>query len=73
MLGKISYTPKGDITLIDYVVYKWDKDGNYAGDAEPGRLVTSHAEIKPAPANPGAGFFMRSADPAERRERSSSQ
>jgi len=30
VLGKISYTPKGDITIIDYVVYKWNKDGNYA-------------------------------------------
>jgi len=30
VLGKISYTPKGDITLIDYVVYRRDKDGNYA-------------------------------------------
>ena len=30
MLGNISYTPKGDITLIDYVVYRRDKDGNYA-------------------------------------------
>ena len=30
VLGKISYTPKGDITVIDYVVYRRDKDGNYA-------------------------------------------
>ena len=30
VLGNISYTPKGDITLIDYVVYRRDKDGNYA-------------------------------------------
>src|SRR5688572_20550721 len=30
VLGKISYTPKGDITVIDYVVYKWDSKGNYA-------------------------------------------
>jgi len=29
VLGKIAYTPKGDITVIDYVVYKWDKEGNY--------------------------------------------
>jgi branched-chain amino acid transport system substrate-binding protein len=29
VLGKISYTPKGDITVIDYVVYKWDAKGNY--------------------------------------------
>src|ERR1700719_1850736 len=30
VLGKISYTPKGDITNVDYVVYKWNKDGSYA-------------------------------------------
>src|SRR5919197_5566988 len=30
VIGKISYTPKGDITIIDYVVYKWDRNGNYA-------------------------------------------
>jgi branched-chain amino acid transport system substrate-binding protein len=30
VLGKISYTPKGDITILDYVVYKWDATGNYA-------------------------------------------
>jgi branched-chain amino acid transport system substrate-binding protein len=30
VLGKISYTPKGDITVIDYVVYRRDKDGGYA-------------------------------------------
>jgi branched-chain amino acid transport system substrate-binding protein len=30
VLGKIAYDKKGDITVIDYVVYKWDKNGNYA-------------------------------------------
>jgi branched-chain amino acid transport system substrate-binding protein len=30
VLGKIAYTPKGDITIIDYVVYKWNKDGSYS-------------------------------------------
>jgi branched-chain amino acid transport system substrate-binding protein len=30
VLGSISYTPKGDITVIDYVVYRRDKDGSYA-------------------------------------------
>ena len=30
VLGKISYTAKGDITILDYVVYKWDRNGNYA-------------------------------------------
>ncbi len=29
VLGKIAYTPKGDITAIDYVVYKWDANGGY--------------------------------------------
>jgi len=29
VLGKIAYDKKGDITVIDYVVYKWDKNGNY--------------------------------------------
>jgi branched-chain amino acid transport system substrate-binding protein len=29
VLGKIAYDAKGDITVIDYVVYKWDKAGNY--------------------------------------------
>jgi branched-chain amino acid transport system substrate-binding protein len=36
VIGKISYTPKGDITIIDYVVYKWDRSGNYA-EINPGR------------------------------------
>ena len=26
VLGKITYDKKGDITVVDYVVYKWDKD-----------------------------------------------
>jgi branched-chain amino acid transport system substrate-binding protein len=30
VLGPISYTPKGDITKIDYVVYRWNKDGTYS-------------------------------------------
>ena len=30
VLGKISFDKKGDITVLDYVVYKWDKNGNYA-------------------------------------------
>jgi branched-chain amino acid transport system substrate-binding protein len=34
-LTSFSYTPKGDITIIDYVVYKRDKDGGYA-ELEPG-------------------------------------
>ena len=37
VLGKISYDKKGDITILDYVVYKWDKSGNYAElPAKPG-------------------------------------
>ena len=30
VLGSLSFTPKGDITVIDYVVYRWDSKGNYA-------------------------------------------
>lgn len=30
VLGKLSFDQKGDITQIDYVVYKWDANGNYA-------------------------------------------
>ena len=30
VLGKLAFTPKGDITVIDYVVYKWDRAGNYS-------------------------------------------
>ncbi len=30
VLGKISFDAKGDITILDYVVYKWDAKGNYA-------------------------------------------
>jgi branched-chain amino acid transport system substrate-binding protein len=30
VLGKLSFDAKGDIKLIDYVVYKWDDKGNYA-------------------------------------------
>ena len=29
VLGPISYDAKGDITAIDYVFYKWSKDGKY--------------------------------------------
>jgi branched-chain amino acid transport system substrate-binding protein len=29
VLGKISYTAKGDITVLDYVIYRWDRSGNY--------------------------------------------
>jgi branched-chain amino acid transport system substrate-binding protein len=29
VLGPISYDAKGDITAIDYVFYKWGKDGKY--------------------------------------------
>ena len=30
VLGPITYDKKGDITVVDYVVYQWDKGGNYA-------------------------------------------
>src|SRR4029079_475584 len=29
VLGPISYDKKGDITTVDYVFYKWNKDGKY--------------------------------------------
>jgi branched-chain amino acid transport system substrate-binding protein len=29
VLGQIAYDKKGDITVVDYVVYQWDKSGNY--------------------------------------------
>jgi len=30
VLGKLSFDDKGDLKIIDYVVYKWDDKGNYA-------------------------------------------
>ncbi len=30
VLGPISYNKKGDITKLDYVFYKWSKDGKYS-------------------------------------------
>ena len=30
VLGKLSFDAKGDIKLLDYVVYRWDAKGNYA-------------------------------------------
>lgn len=30
VLGKLSFNAKGDITVAAYVVYQWDKSGNYA-------------------------------------------
>ena len=37
VLGPIAYDKKGDITVVDYVVYQWDKTGNYAElNAKPG-------------------------------------
>src|SRR4029077_10015390 len=29
VLGPISYDKKGDITTVDYVFYRWSKDGKY--------------------------------------------
>ena len=29
VLGRLSYTAKGDITVLDYVVYKWGRNGGY--------------------------------------------
>jgi branched-chain amino acid transport system substrate-binding protein len=36
VLGKLSFDKKGDITILDYVVYKWDRSGNY-GEQPAGR------------------------------------
>ncbi len=36
VLGPISYDKKGDITTIDYVFYRWDKDGKYE-ELPPGK------------------------------------
>jgi branched-chain amino acid transport system substrate-binding protein len=36
VLGKLSFDAKGDIKVIDYVVYKWDAKGNYA-EINPGK------------------------------------
>ena len=30
VLGEISYDAKGDITVMDYVMYEWKADGTYA-------------------------------------------
>jgi branched-chain amino acid transport system substrate-binding protein len=30
VLGPISYTPKDDVTKIDFVVYRGNKDGTYS-------------------------------------------
>jgi branched-chain amino acid transport system substrate-binding protein len=30
VLGPVSYTPKGDMTTLGYVVYKWNSSGGYA-------------------------------------------
>jgi branched-chain amino acid transport system substrate-binding protein len=30
VLGPLSFDKKGDITVIDYVFYKWSKDGKYS-------------------------------------------
>ncbi|WP_065755959.1 branched-chain amino acid ABC transporter substrate-binding protein [Bradyrhizobium paxllaeri] len=35
-IGKLEYDAKGDITQIDYVVYKWDDKGGYAEVNEKG-------------------------------------
>jgi branched-chain amino acid transport system substrate-binding protein len=36
VLGPIAYDKKGDITVVDYVFYRWSKDGQYA-EINPGK------------------------------------
>jgi branched-chain amino acid transport system substrate-binding protein len=36
VLGQMSFDTKGDIKLLDYVVYKWDAKGNYT-EINPGK------------------------------------
>jgi branched-chain amino acid transport system substrate-binding protein len=36
VLGKMAFDAKGDIKQLDYVVYKWDANGNYA-EIDPGK------------------------------------
>jgi branched-chain amino acid transport system substrate-binding protein len=38
VLGKMAFDAKGDIKAIDYVVYKWDANGNYA-EINPGKSM----------------------------------
>jgi branched-chain amino acid transport system substrate-binding protein len=37
VLGRFGFDAKGDITVIDYVVYRWDRSGTYAEIASGGR------------------------------------
>ncbi|MCK7475106.1 MAG: branched-chain amino acid ABC transporter substrate-binding protein [Rhodopseudomonas palustris] len=39
VLGKLSFDAKGDIKMIDYVVYKWDDKGNYAEVAAENYII----------------------------------
>jgi branched-chain amino acid transport system substrate-binding protein len=36
VIGKIAYDGKGDIRQLDYVVYRWDDQGNYAAVSQKG-------------------------------------
>jgi branched-chain amino acid transport system substrate-binding protein len=35
VLGPLSFDKKGDITRLDYVFYRWKKDGTYEEVPEP--------------------------------------
>ena len=57
--GKISYDKKGDITAIDYVVYKWDKERQLRRDCRPARARNlAFARNASPPRSSGAGFFF---------------
>ena len=50
VLGKLSFDAKGDITILDYVVYKWDAKGNYANcrRASPARKPSGRKTLQGA-------------------------
>ncbi len=59
MLGKIAFDPKGDITVLDYVVYKWDAKGNYAELSEQGLVIAASHRNRKARRKRRAFFFSR--------------
>ena len=55
VLGKLEFDAKGDIKVIDYVVYKWDAKGNYA-EINPEGLLTPSSIRTSTPRLAGAFF-----------------